>query len=337
MKKVNSGSTKPKVKNVATTRKSPKMSELTPGILAAAAKPEVETEAKISGFGIKYADRGIIRPTLDKNYYVLADNQQMAEVVVKMSEKEPQNLMLTGPQGTGKTEFAMWLAAKFDRPLFIMNCATVRETKDWFGYRDAKAGSILWHKSEFVRACQIGKCIVLLDEFNRLHTTVHNSLYPLLDARRSSFLEELEEVVQVAPETVFVATANIGFNHTGTHTLDSAIEDRFGFRIDLDFPAVGKEAEILVNKVKVNKALADKLARFGRDIRKKAKGAEATLQRPVSVRQILQTAMVMKEFEARGIDIKKAIDYTILPFYSKENGTESEQAQILQLVQGIFA
>lgn len=298
--------------------------------------PSATGEAKISGFKVTYINRGICKPEIDTSYYVHPDNLQMADVIAEMSTEEPQNVLLTGPQGTGKTEFAMWFAAKFDRPLFIMNCATVRETKDWFGYRDAKAGSILWHKSDFVRACAMGNCVILLDEFNRLHTTVHNSLYPLLDARRSSFIEELEDLVTVAPGTVFIATANIGFNHTGTHTLDSAIEDRFGFRIDLDFPAVGKEAEILTRKVGVSKSLADKLARFARDIRKKARGNDATLQRPVSVRQMIQTARLMMHFEKRKVDIKKAFDYTIIPSYAKENGTESEQAHVLQLIQGIF-
>lgn len=290
----------------------------------------------ISGFSVSKVDRGIIYPTVDKNFFVEADKAEALEAIRTLSLQSPQNALITGPQGNGKTEMAIWFAAKYGRSCLIMNCATIRETKDWFGYRDAKAGSLSWHRSDFVRAIEMGNCVIVLDEFNRLHTTLHNALYPLLDARRSSFIEELDEIVCVGPGTIFFATANIGFSHTGTHTLDSAIEDRFGFRIDLDFLPPDKEAVVLAAKTGIDKATAEKLARFGRDVRRKAQGASATLSRMVSTRQLLQTAVLMKEFATKKIAMRKALDFTVVPYYSKEGGHDSEQAQVLQLIQGIF-
>jgi len=137
-------------------------------------------------YRVKHTDGGIIYPTVDKNFYVEKDNKDLMNAVVNMSKHRPQNIMLVGPQGCGKTELAVYFAAKTERPLLLMNCAAVREARDWFGYRDVKDGEIAWHQSDFVRAVSMDNAVILLDEFNRLHTSLHNTLYPLLDARRSS-------------------------------------------------------------------------------------------------------------------------------------------------------
>lgn len=304
-------------------------------VVSAPVVSRVETPPALD-FQIAEADGGIIRPTLDTKFWIDPDTLPLLGVIDHLSTMTPQNVLLTGLQGSGKTTMAVWFAAKYKRRLFMVNCATIRETKDWFGYRDAKDGSLFWHKSDFVRAIEEGNCVILLDEFNRLHTTLHNSLYPLLDSRRSSFLEELGEIVKVGPGTVFFATCNIGFSHMGTHTLDSAIEDRFGLRIEIEFPPANEESQILQSKTGIEVVMANKLAQFGRDIRRKALGNGATLTRVVSTRQLLQTAIIMQQFAKRSIDQTKAFDYTILPSFSKDGGKDSEQAQVLQVIQGIF-
>lgn len=287
-------------------------------------------------YKVREYDRGVFHPELDENFFVSKDHQQILEILNNLSENAPQNMMLVGPQGCGKTELAVWFAAKYNRPIIIMNCATIREAKDWFGYRDAKDGSIFWHKSDFVRALEMGNAVILLDEFNRLHTTLHNSLYSLLDARRSAFLEELGEVVKVGPGTVFFSTANIGFSHVGTFTMDSAMEDRWGLRLNVSFLPAEEEKKVLMKKVGISEELANKLVKFANDIRAKSSGTGATLERAVSTRQLLQTAQVAVQMALQGYSVSKAFDYTIVPFYSDDGGRESEQAQILQLIQGIF-
>ena len=287
-------------------------------------------------YKVREYDRGVFHPETDKNFFVSKDHQRILEILDNLSTSSPQNMMLVGPQGCGKTELAVWFAAQYNRPIIIMNCATIREAKDWFGYRDAKDGSIFWHKSDFVRALEMGNAVILLDEFNRLHTTLHNSLYSLLDARRSAFLEELGEVVKVAPGTVFFATANIGFSHVGTFTMDSAMEDRWGLRLNVNFLPAEEEKKVLMQKIGINEELASKLVKFANDIRAKSSGTGATLDRAVSTRQLLQTAQVAVQMALQGVSVTKAFDYTIIPFYSDDGGRESEQAQILQLIQGIF-
>lgn len=296
---------------------------------SAKAKPKLS-------YSIKDVDRAVIRPNMDENFCVSKPHQQLLDIVHEMSEDAPQNVLLTGPQGCGKTDLAAWFAAKTGRQMIQMNCAVIRENKDWFGYKDAQNGSVFWHKADFVRALSMGNCVILLDEFNRLHSTLHNSLYPLLDARRSTYVEELGEMLKVGPGTVFFATCNIGYNHTGTFTMDAAVEDRFGIRLEVTFLGEKDECKVLQNKTAIDHSDAEKLCRFANDIRRKANGSGATLSRAVSTRQLLQTAVLMRKMREREIPVRNALEYTVVPYFPNDTGHNSEQAQVLQSIQGIF-
>lgn len=281
-------------------------------------------------------ERSIFWPGVDETFHVPKTQKVLLSAINEMAKETPQNLLVCGPQGCGKTELSFWFAAKHARPCLVVNCSAFRETKDWFGFRTAKDGSVLWHKSDFVHAVTMGGCVVVLDEFNRLHSTLHNSLYPLLDARRTTFIEEMEEIVRVAPGTVFVATCNLGYAHTGAFQMDAALEDRFSYRMDVDFLPLDAEIQVLQDRTGISEATSRKLARLAKDIRKKASGDSPSLSRAVSTRQLLATANLMKILHEQGHDPQTAFETTILPGYPKDGGADSEQAQVRLLVQGVF-
>jgi len=285
----------------------------------------------------KKKDGAIFYPELDVHFVVQSETKVILDEINNLSKKKPRNLLLVGPAGCGKTELGVWLAAKYDRPCMVVNCPAVRETRDWFGSKAAKDGTTYFEASEFVRAVRMGNCIVILDEFNRLHAQQHNALFQLTDPNKFRvYVEELKEEIEAGPGTIFFATANIGSSFTGTFTLDHAMEERFGIRIAVSFLKEPQEIKLLRARTGVSEATAVKLVQLGNKARAKASGGEASLSQPISTRTLLLAAELCRALEERGADVKLALRCTIIEHYPDDGGTQSERAQILQLVQGIF-
>jgi midasin (ATPase involved in ribosome maturation) len=62
----------------------------------------------------------------------------------------------------------MQYAAISGKPMLIMDCANLKEPRDWFGYKTIVNGEIVWHESQFDRAISAGGHVILLDEINRV-------------------------------------------------------------------------------------------------------------------------------------------------------------------------
>lgn len=287
------------------------------------------------GYKIKKSDRGIFWPEIDRFFHVRRDDTVMLECIEEMSKEDPQNVRLTGPQGCGKTETAVFFAAKYERPIYIVNCAVVRENKDWFGFKSVKDGNVIWVESDFVRAVNLPNCVIVLDEFNRLHSTVVNSLMPLLDRRRQTYIDEMGDL-KVAEGVVFFATTNVGHSFTGTFTMDSAHQDRFGFTVEATFLDENDEVQVVMRKTGVDEKDARDLCKFAKVVRSKCIGTSATLSNAVSTRQLLQAAILMKKLREKRVPLSQSLHYTIFPAYSNDGGTESERAQVMLLAEGIW-
>ena len=273
---------------------------------------------------------GVFVPKPDDTYII---NEQVAHLfkILQISRRNsPQNVRLIGPHGCGKTELAIQFAGRLGLPLLIMDCANLREARDWFGYKTAKDGTVYWHESQFVRAVEAGNHVILLDELNRANPHLLNTLMPLLDARRFTYLEEKGDKIAVGPGTVFFASMNEGAGYTGTSALDRAIRDRFPRIIEMTYLGEQDEINLLVRRVGVDEEIATRLVQMANKIRQDATGLTATLTESMSTRQLIAAA---HDFAIGGVD---TLAFTISNHFSPDGDDDSERVRVQNIIQGKF-
>jgi midasin (ATPase involved in ribosome maturation) len=148
--------------------------------------------------------------------------------------------MLLGPTGVGKTELVANIARETDMPLTIFDMGTMTDPiMSLVGTHaiEVKDGitTSTFKRSRFSQVIQ-QPGIVLLDEISRASAAANNLLFPCLDFRRTLAMEydfTDSTPVEIHPECVFISTANLGSQYTGTHKLDRALVDRF-MTIEID-------------------------------------------------------------------------------------------------------
>lgn len=273
---------------------------------------------------------GVFLPKADETYII---NDKVAQLfkILQISRKNcPQNVKLVGPHGCGKTELAIQFAARLGLPLLIMDCANLREARDWFGYKSAKDGTVFWHESQFVKAVSAGNHVILLDELNRANPNLLNTLMPLLDARRFTYLEEKGDKICVGPGTVFFASMNEGAGYTGTSALDRAIRDRFPRSVELTYLGEADEIKLLMKRVGVSEDIATRLVGMATKIRQDSIGISASLTESLSTRQLIAAA---HDFAIGGVD---TLTFTISNHFSSDGDDDSERVRVQSIIQGKF-
>lgn len=294
---------------------------------------EIDLDNVESAFEIKRAQNTswteIERPN-PKQFYVSEENWH----TLIYSITNGKNIMLTGPSGCGKSEL-VWLATqKLETEHFAaFNMGAMSEPRTSLigatHFDDARG--TWFNQSRFVRTVTKDNSIVLLDEITRSERGAFNILLPLMDRQGYLAMDESEDacVIQKADNVCFIATANIGMEYTGTDEMDQALKNRFAAIIDIDFPPLENEIDIVRSRTGCSFKDAKRLCELALRQREMCR-LDGEFITQISTRMLIEAG----EKCACGFPLEIACKFAIENHFSAEGGMDdSERIRIRQIIQ----
>lgn len=272
-------------------------------------------------------------PKKDRNFVLSLKEKNLFKSLESLSIKDYRQgkpsakIRLVGPAGCGKTSMASQFAAIFKRPLFVIDCQTLREPLSLFGNRTVDKEGIKWVFSQFVKAIRTPRSVVLMDEANRVAPNSLNTALPLLDHRGKMFFDEAGEEIKVAAGVTFFATLNEGSQYTGTEAIDAALKERFGYILNVDYLTPKKEEKMLVKKFGIPSDVSQKLVRVANVVREKQ--ANGIFVNSLSTR-VLETAA-----ELWNVGKDKTLNYSIANQFPDDKTGDSERNLVIDLLKGV--
>ena len=261
-------------------------------------------------------------PTIDNSGFYI-DNKKWKYLVRNIIRKKPT--LLIGPTGTGKTELILMACKQLGINCEVHDMGSMQDPlTDLIGCHRIKDGSSTFDYAKFVDDVQ-KPGVILLDELSRAPLMTNNILFPCLDSRRELPLaiadSEGPRSVKVHPDCVFIATANIGSEYSGTQEIDAALLNRF-LPLKLDYIPANYEVELIMARSNILRYDAEAIVKFANKMRQKFK--EGVINLPVSTRENI----AMAELVADGFDLIDAVNFVVCNKFNDEDVKPVRQIMI---------
>lgn len=253
-------------------------------------------------------------------YYIDTQSRAIFTTAHKMSLQTPEksvNIMIAGPSGYGKTTLPWLFAQATGREFLRMNCATIRDPEEWFGFREAQAGTTVFVPSTFIQKLQAGNIVVAMDEINRIEPWLANTVFPLLDHDGKTEVHGQE--FKVGPNVIIVGTINTGYQYTGVFEMDEALMRRFELMIQVKPMPAEEEVKVLVSRTGLDDSTSRKIVKVANVLR------QTNLPCPTS------STLAMAKMVAAGLKVRDAFEFVVVQRLPEDGGV-NRRKQALDVV-----
>lgn len=154
--------------------------------------------------------------------------------ILKSAHKRKKTVLITGPAGTGKTSTAYNYAAINNLPFVVIEgTRQIDETKVHGRFIPTGVGnSTKWKYSQFTTAIQ-QPSVILINELSRMPAKAADLFLRVLN-ERELIIDQLNEVVKVHPDCLFIVDQNTGTGYAVT-AQDKALLDRMQPKLEFDY------------------------------------------------------------------------------------------------------
>lgn len=257
----------------------------------------------------------------DSDIYVASRDNRLLDTLRKISGATGiAKVLFVGPSGYGKSTIPMKKAEEWGMSFLRWDCATVRDPEEFFGFRGARGGSTqtddgdnIFTPSLFTQRLIEGNAVILLDELSRLDPALANVLFPILDDARS--INVAGHQIEVGPNVVICASINVGYQYTGTFTLDEALRNRFDVTIEVGPLPHDVEVALCMSRNGVDSKNAEATVRLMAKLR--ALNEQELLDADASTR----VSLALTRLIAAGLAPHEAIFYTVISGLEREQRT----------------
>jgi nitric oxide reductase NorQ protein len=217
-------------------------------------------------------------------------------------------VLLKGPTGCGKTRFVESMAHELGRDLITVAGHEDMTSADLVGRFLLKGSETVWVDGPLTRAVRDG-AIFYLDEVVEARQDTTVVIHPLADHRRELPVDRLGTTVPAAQGFQLVISYNPGYQSV-LKNLKESTRQRF-VAIELGFPPVETEAEVVAHEAGVDADTARALVKIGDAIR----NLDGSPLREVSS---TRTLILAGELVAEGVPLRSAVRSAIVQVLSDD-------------------
>lgn len=269
-------------------------------------------------------DKSLGMPTIDRDGFYI-DERNWYLLVRNIRSKV--NTMLVGPSGAGKTELVMLACKKMGIDCNVYDMGSMHDPlTQMLGAHRLENGRSVFDYAKFTQDIQ-KPGVILLDELSRAPLGTTNILFPCLDSRRQLPVEMAGggdvRSISVHPDCIFIATANVGSEYTGTMSMDRALVGRF-FSVELEYMPCTEEAKVLTRRYGIAANDAANIVAVAETVR--SLYAKQELSCSISTRETLAAASLVSD----GWSALDAMELSFLPLFegTRTDGERSIVAKI---------